>query len=213
MEKLTIQEMSEIASNVAPIKEDIFTNPGAFQNLFNFGKMLASSLIIPQNYQQKPMDCAIAIDMANRMNVSPMFVMQNLYVVKGKPSWSGQACISMLQNYKEYKKVRPVYFGEKDSDNWGCYIKVETADGEFIKGPEVTMKMAKAEGWISNPKWKNMPEQMLGYRAAAFFARLYIPNLLMGCCVEGESEDITPARPKALDPFAKEETTNDTDKQ
>jgi len=205
--------MSEIASNITPIKEDIFTNPVAFQNLFNFGKMLASSLIIPQNYQQKPMDCAIAIDMANRMNVSPMFVMQNLYVVKGKPSWSGQACISMLQNYKEYKKVRPVYFGEKDTDNWGCYIKVETVDGEVIKGPEVTMKMAKAEGWISNPKWKNMPEQMLGYRAAAFFARLHIPNLLMGCCVEGEAEDIAPARPKAHDPFEKEETVNDTDKQ
>ena len=30
MEKLTIQEMSEIASNITPIKEDIFTNPGAF---------------------------------------------------------------------------------------------------------------------------------------------------------------------------------------
>ena len=213
MNELTIQEMDKLASEITPITDEIFVTPGEFQNLYNFGKMYASSSMIPQNFQRKPMDCAIAIDMANRMHVSPMFVMQNLYVVKGKPSWSGQACISMLQNYKEYKKVRPVYFGEKDTDNWGCYIKVETVDGEVIKGPEVTMKMAKAEGWISNPKWKNMPEQMLGYRAAAFFARLHIPNLLMGCCVEGEAEDIAPARPKAHDPFEKEETVNDTDKQ
>lgn len=212
MGELKAEDMDKLAGGITPITNDIFVVPGEFQNLYNFGKMFASSSVIPQNYQQKPMDCAIAIDMANRMGVSPMFVMQNLYVVKGKPSWSGQACISMLQNYKEYKKVRPVYFGEKNTEDWGCYIKVETVDGEIIKGPEVTMKMAKAEGWISNPKWKNMPEQMLGYRAAAFFARLYIPNLLMGCSVEGEAEDIAPERPKAVDPFAKEETANDTDK-
>lgn len=212
MGELKAEEMDKLAGGITPITNDIFVVPGEFQNLYNFGKMFASSSVIPQNYQQKPMDCAIAIDMANRMGVSPMFVMQNLYVVKGKPSWSGQACISMLQNYKDYKKVRPVYFGEKDTENWGCYIKVETVDGEVIKGPEVTIKMAKAEGWLSNPKWKNMPEQMLGYRAAAFFARLYIPNLLMGCSVEGEAEDISPERPKAVDPFAKEEATNDTDK-
>ena len=58
-----------------------------------------------------------------------------------------------------------------------------------------------------------MPELMLAYRAAAFFARIHIPNLLMGCFVEGEAEDISPERPKAVDPFAKEEATNDTDKQ
>ena len=209
MDELTGKEMDKLASEITPITKDIFVIPGEFQNLYNFGKMFAVSSVIPQNYQQKPMDCAIAIDMANRMGVSPLFVMQNLYVVKGKPSWSGQACISMLQNYKDYKKVRPVYFGEKNTEDWGCYIKVDTEDGEVIKGPEVTIKMAKAEGWISNPKWRNMPEQMLGYRAAAFFARLYIPNLLMGCCVEGEAEDIAPERPKAVDPFGTKEDTND----
>ena len=52
------------------------------------------------------------------------------------------------------------------------------------------MKMAKDEGWLSNSKWKSMSEQMLGYRAAAFFARLYIPNALMGVYVEGEVDDI-----------------------
>ena len=209
MGELKAEEMDKLAGGITPITNDIFVVPGEFQNLYNFGKMFASSSVIPQNYQQKPMDCAIAIDMANRMGVSPMFVMQNLYVVKGKPSWSGQACISMLQNYKEYKKVRPVYCGEKDTENWGCYIKVETADGEVIKGPEVTIKMARLEGWTSNKKWQTMPELMLAYRAAAFFARIHVPNLLMGCFVEGEAEDVSPEKPKAVDPFGTKEDTND----
>lgn len=56
------------------------------------------------------------------------------------------------------------------------------------------MKMAAAEGWMSNPKWKNMPEQMLFYRAAAFFARMYCPSELLGAIVEGEPEDIEASR-------------------
>jgi hypothetical protein len=35
-----------------------------------------------------------------------------------------------------------------------------------------------------------MPELMLAYRASAFFARVHIPNALMGVAVEGEVEDI-----------------------
>lgn len=171
-----------------------FANAENFQKIFDIGKMFASSQLVPQNYQNKPMDCTIAVDMANRMGVSPMMVMQNLYVVKGKPSWSGQACMSLIRGSGEFRKVRPVYTGEKGTDSWGCFIRAEDAEtGEIIKGTEVTIGMAKAEEWYqkNGSKWKTMPEQMLAYRAAAFFARVYIPNALMGVSVEGEVEDIS----------------------
>ena len=206
MDELTVKE------GALPVSADVFAKTESFQELFNIGKMFASSSLVPQAYQGKAMDCAIAVDMANRMGLSPMMVMQNLYVVKGKPSWSGQACMGMLKNAKEFKEVNPVYFGEKGTEDRGCYIKAVTKEGELIEGPEVTLKMARIEGWASNKKWQTMPELMLAYRAAAFFARIHIPNLLMGCFVEGEAEDISPERPKAVDPFAKEEATNDTDK-
>ena len=57
-----------------------FSNSQSFQKLYDIGKMFASSSLVPAAYQGKPMDCTIAVDMANRMNVNPMFVMQNLYV-------------------------------------------------------------------------------------------------------------------------------------
>lgn len=183
-----------------------FSTPENFQKLFDIGKMFASSELIPQNYQKKPMDCAIAVDMANRMGVSPMMVMQNLYIVKGKPTWSGQACMSMIRGSKEFRSVRPVYTGERETDSWGCYIKaIDNETGEVVTGTEVTIGMAKKEGWYSKPdrygnetsKWQTMPEQMLAYRAAAFFARVYIPNSLMGVYVEGEPEDMEPERKNA----------------
>lgn len=177
-----------------------FANSQNFQEIFNIGKMFASSTLVPQAYQGKPMDCTIAVDMANRMNVSPMFVMQNLYVVKGKPSWSGQACMSMVKASPNFKDVKHVYTGEKGTDTWGCYVKgIRVSDGEVVIGPEVTIAMAKAEKWYSKidkygnetSKWQTMPELMLAYRASAFFARVHIPNALMGCAVEGEVEDLT----------------------
>ena len=194
MEEIMVTEKHEIT---AP-----FADADSFQKLYDIGKMFASSQLVPQAYQGKPMDCTIAVDMANRMGISPMMVMQNLYVVKGKPSWSGQACMSLIRGAKEFKDVRPVYTGERDTDSWGCYIKATYRDtGEVVRGTEVTIGMAKAEEWYqkSGSKWKTMPEQMLAYRAAAFFARVYIPNALMGVSVEGEVEDIVKPELMATD--------------
>lgn len=176
------------------LADNAFANRESFQALYDMGKMFATSALVPQNYQGKPMDCAIAVDMANRMGVSPMMVMQNLYVVKGKPSWSGQACMSMIKGSSEFTNVRPVYTGERNTDTWGCYIQAEYKNtGEVVKGTEVTIQMAKTEGWYgkTGSKWQTIPELMLAYRAAAFFARVYLPNALMGVYVEGEAEDIT----------------------
>ena len=55
------------------------------------------------------------------------------------------------------------------------------------------MQMAKAEGWTFNSKWRNMPEQMLAYRAAAFFARIHCPEALMGAQTVEEVQDVTAA--------------------
>ena len=114
MDEMILNEKFDLASP--------FTDADSFQNIYNIGKMFASSQLVPQAYQGKAMDCTIAVDMANRMGVSPMMVMQNLYVVKGKPSWSGQACMSMIRAAKEYKNVRPVYTGERGTDSWGLSL-------------------------------------------------------------------------------------------
>lgn len=171
-----------------------------FRNNYKVAQYLSKSSLIPQQYQGKPEDCAIALDMADRMGVSPLMVMQSLYVVKGKPSWSGQACMSFIK--AKYGEAEPVYTGQRGTDTRGCFVRVTKPDGTVIEGTEVTIGMAKAEGWTSNKKWINMPELMLAYRAAAFFARVYCPEILMGVAVEGEIEDIQPTKAqKAPNPF------------
>ena len=177
---------------------NVWQDKEAFNQLLGGSQMLSQSSLVPQNYQGKPQDCFIATEMATRMGISPIFVMQNLYVVKGKPSWAGQACMAMINNCGKFRDVKHVYTGKKGTDDRGCYVTaVRISDGEVVNGTEVTISMAKAEGWTSNSKWKNMTEQMLGYRAASFFARMYCPEALMGLQTAEEVADTQPAQNSA----------------
>lgn len=166
----------------------------SFEMSYRMGKAYARTSLVPKAYQDRPEDCAVAIDMALRVGLHPLMVMQNMYVVQGKPSWSGQACIALMRN--NYKDVKKHFVGNPDTDDWGCYYTAVDSNGEEIKGSTVTIKMAKKEGWYgkSGSKWQSMPEQMLTYRAAAFFVRANCPEILMGCSVEGEPEDIAASK-------------------
>ena len=170
---------------------DIWTNKETFNQVLRAADMLSKTQMIPQQYQGKPQDCFLALEMAYRTGLPPLTVLQNLYIVKGKPSWSGQACLALINSCGRFRDAHPVYVGERGSDQRGCYVTaVRLCDGETVNGPVVDIAMAKGEGWTSNTKWRTMPELMLAYRASAFFARTNCPEALMGAQVEGEWEDI-----------------------
>lgn len=198
-EVMVQEQAKEIVS--APQNElaptSVWTDQAQFNQLARAAKMLSETNIIPQNYQGKPQDCFVAIEMATRMNISPLVVMQNMYVVKGKPSWAGQACTMLINSCGKFKDVKHIYTGKKGTDERGCYVSaVRISDGVELNGVEVTINMAKAEGWTSNPKWRNMPELMLAYRASAFFARVYCPEALMGVQTYEEVIDTDPTEEK-----------------
>ena len=173
---------------LAPVT--VWTDKKQFDQLFRVANMLSQTSIIPATYQGKPYDCFVALEMATRMGVSPLVVMQNMYVVKGKPAWAGQACTMFINSCGKFTQVKHVYTGEKGTDSRGCYVTAtRISDGVQVNGVEVTIAMAKAEGWTSNTKWRNMPELMLAYRASAFFARVHCPEALMGVQLADEIYD------------------------
>lgn len=169
------------------------TDVRSYKMLDGIAKRYANSMIVPEQYQHNPDNCFVACELANRMNVSPTLVMQNLYIVKGKPAWSGQACIALINGTGQFSPLRFVFVGERNTPSYGCYVTcTRKADGEQLYGSTITMQMAKDEGWSTKDgsKWKTMPEQMLQYRAASFFARIYCPAALMGLQTVEEVEDV-----------------------
>lgn len=186
-------------SNESVVPRNVWSDKAAFNQTLKMAQMLSQSALVPQNYQNKPQDCFIAIDIASRLGCSPIYVMQNLYVVKGKPSWAGQACMAIIMASNRFANVRLCYVGKPGTDERGCMVKAtRLCDGEEVQGTLVTMAMAKGEGWTSNSKWRTMPEQMLGYRAASFFARLHCPDALMGLQTDDEIVDVDSAKRSSL---------------
>ena len=196
---------------LAPVT--VWTDKKQFDQLLRAANMLSQTSIIPATYQGKPQDCFVALEMATRMGVSPLVVMQNMYVVKGKPAWAGQACTMFINSCGKFTQVKHVYTGEKGTDNRGCYVTAtRISDGIQVNGVEVTLAMAKAEGWTANTKWRTMPELMLAYRASAFFARVHCPEALMGVQLADEIYDAdanrNATRTATLTAALKEENTN-----
>ena len=207
----------EQTTELAPVT--VWTDKKQFDQLLRAANMLSQTSIIPATYQGKPQDCFVALEMATRMGVSPLVVMQNMYVVKGKPAWAGQACTMFINSCGKFTQVKHVYTGEKGTDSRGCYVTAtRISDGVQVNGVEVTIAMAKAEGWTVDPrpsipsKWKTMPELMLAYRASAFFARVHCPEALMGVQLADEIYDTETSRnakkTSTLTAALKEDTIN-----
>lgn len=194
---------------------DIWSDPKAFETAARMANALSSSTIVPKSYQGERGlgNCMIALEMANRLHTSPLMVMQNLYIVNGNPAWSSQYIIAMINNSKKYK-TEIQFEIEGTGENMSCYAYVETYDGRTVKGPLITMKMAKEEGWSTKggSKWKTMPEVMIRYRAASFFGRLNCPDMIMGMySVEEVLEDDFVGMKQASNAETKKTLTNLSD--
>lgn len=203
------------------MQERTMWNDAALMNIsWRTADMLSKASIIPQQYRGKPGDCLIAMDMANRMGISPIMVMQSSQVVQGNFMWRGTACKALIDGCGKFKNSRYIMVGKEGTPTWGCKMAAtRTRTGEQVFGPVVTWKMAVDEGWVNKngSKWKTMPELMLRYRAASFFAKTECPEVLMGFQtaeeqmdiveIEGLAEQLPPSVPTAeLPPEAPEDT-------
>ncbi len=173
--------------------DGVFTGIQQFENAQRIAKALASSALVPKEYQGQTglANTLVAMEIAGRMGLSPLQVMQNLHIIHGRPSWSSQFIIAMINGCGRFTPLDYNVSGEGDSLSCFAYA-TEIATGKELRGPVVTMAMAKREGWAtkSGSKWQTMPDLMVRYRAAAFWGRLYVPEFLVGMKTQEEVVDI-----------------------
>lgn len=196
-----------------------------FEVTQRMAKMYSESTIVPEVYKGNVGNCAIALDMAMRMKVNPLMVMQNLDIVRGKPSFSSKFLIATVNisgrftslkfkkkilgkvgviKYRDnvwdasIKKNRQVIkdFDGSNLDNIECVaFAKDLSTGEVLESDPVSISLAVQEGWYTKDgsKWVTMPMLMLSYRAAAFWTRLYCPEISMGFLTKEEIDDIQEA--------------------
>jgi hypothetical protein len=171
----------------------VFSGIRAFEDAQRIAKALASSTLIPPQFQgqQGFANCLVALEIAGRMNISPFLCMQHLHIIHGRPSWSSAFIIAMVNGCGRFTPLRFEISGEGDS--LACYaVATDIKTQQELKGPTITMLMAKKEGWStkSGSKWLTMPELMIRYRAAAFWGRLFAGDLLVGLQTQEEVIDV-----------------------
>lgn len=191
-EEEVIKEKKEI-ENVSSELSNSYSNGESFLLAQRVAKALSTSTIIPVAYQNNMPNCLIALEMSQRLKLSPFIVMQNMYIVYGNPSWSSTFLIAQINSSKNFKgSLNFQLEGEVNTDSRTCTAWIKDKDGSALIGTPVSILMAKSEGWFGKKgsKWQTMPEQMLRYRAAAFFARLYCPEVTMGLQTSDEIVDV-----------------------
>jgi hypothetical protein len=171
----------------------VFSGIRAFEDAQRIAKALASSTLIPPQFQGQNgfANCLVALEIAGRMNISPFLCMQHLHIIHGRPSWSSAFIIAMVNGCGRFTPLRFEISGEGDS--LACYaVATDIKTQQELKGPTITMLMAKKEGWStkSGSKWITMPELMIRYRAAAFWGRLFAGDLLVGLQTQEEVIDV-----------------------
>ena len=244
----TLQELRSPAPREAsmPAVTMGFGSLQSFELMQRAARMLTHSTLVPVAYRAKTEvkefgkvvgyednhnglpNCVVALNMAQRMGADPLMVMQNLYIVEGRPSWSSQFIIAAINSCGRYSPLRfnlseatepeeVTYNATEWQDPPGggkarkvtvqrkvtvrhqtCYAwAVEKETNERLQSPTISIQMAIDEGWLTKngSKWQTMPEVMLRYRAAAFFGKLYAPELLMGLQTAEESTDIIDINP------------------
>lgn len=171
----------------------VFSSDHAFIAAQRMGKALASSSLVPDAYRNNLANVLVAMELASRIGASVLMVMQNLDIVHGRPSWRSSFLIATVNASGRFTPLRPRWEGKRGTAEWGCQmVAKERESGEECVGTLITMAMADAEGWTkkNGSKWRTMPEQMLMYRAASFWTRVYAPELSLGMATAEEASDI-----------------------
>jgi len=174
-----------------------FSSENAFVSVQRMAKALASSTLVPDAYRGEANlgNCIIALELSQRIGASVMAVMQSMVPIHGKPTWSASFLIATVNSCGRFSPMRFRWVGKEGTDEWGCRaFAVERDSNLELVGALVNINMAKVEGWYgkSGSKWKTMPEQMLQYRAGAFWCRTYAPEIALGMHTSEEVQD-TPA--------------------
>jgi hypothetical protein len=175
---------NEIVKSTQAVQQFNFFNPEHFATMQRACTLFASSELVPDMYKisdKNPKEkaianCMIALEMAQRIGASPLMVMQNLFIVYGRPGWSSKFLIASVNTcgrfealdfkitslgiikdieYVEYrwdsaakKKLPHVSKFAKDVENLECVaFTKEIKSGKILESPPVSIKIAIQEGW------------------------------------------------------------------
>lgn len=189
MENLPEEVKSQEVQATFDRNASLFFDVAKFTHCQRVARVFAESTMVPDQFQKNIGNCMIALNLADRMQCDPFMLMQNMYIVHGKPGIESKLAIALIN---QSGKFTPLQFKlEGNGDGRKCTAHAVHKETKEELSQTVSIQMAKAEGWTLKlgSKWKTMPDLMLQYRSAMFFARTFCPEVLLGMQTREELHD------------------------
>ena len=130
-----------------------FSNGDAFKLACAMAERIADSSLLPEDSRGKPENVLIAMDYASRLpNISPIMLIQNMDVVKGRPALRGTFLAGLINHSPLFSRLKYEFRGTdnpggKPSPDYGCRAyAVERVDTRHTHGTGCTLASACAAG-------------------------------------------------------------------
>lgn len=174
---------------------EIYTSSAAFAHVQRIAKVFASSDLVPAAYRGNLANCILGVELALRLNVPVMMLMQHTYPFQGKPAMEGKFVVGLLNMRGPYVGgVRYEYTGKGETRSCTAIGIREDGTRDTVT---VDVPMAKAMGWWQrNQMWHHITDQMLSYRSAAWLARRHCPEIIFGLQTVEEVSDVVDVTPE-----------------
>ena len=205
--RVEADEVAKTALATAPPPRELVTTDNSenacyldtakFNQMWRAAKLFADTELVPQQYRKRPADCFVAMQMAFRLNADPMMLMQNTYIVHGRPGMEAKFVIALMNSRGPFTgPVQWTFAGEGRNRSCTAYA-THKITGEVCQAT-VTWDIVEKEGWSKKDgsKWLTMPDMMFQYRSASFLCNLYCPEVKMGMMTVDELIDIVPSEPQ-----------------
>jgi hypothetical protein len=184
-------------SNALTLKNSL--EPTTLQEAMKFSDILASSTMVPRDFQGKPGNVLVAIQWGREVGLGPLQALQNIAVINGRPSIWGDAAIALVRGHPDCLSVKEGVEGEGEARQGWCEV---TRRGEQPQRRTFSIADAKRAGlWGKSGPWTQYPDRMLQVRARGFAIRDVFPDALRGVLTREEAED-TPPEPRHVENLA-----------
>jgi hypothetical protein len=182
------------------IRQNNFTIvPQNLTEAMTFADMIAKSSFCPDAMKGKSGDVLVAIQMGSEIGLSPMQALQNIAVIKGRPTLWGDAALAVVMAHPSYISHREWMYGSIKDGTRTAYITINRKNSEeYIVS--FSIEQAKTAGlWNKVGPWTQYPDRMLQMRARGFAIRDKFADALRGINIREEVEDYNDKPKKKVD--------------
>lgn len=183
--------MSELQVYSPP--DQMSLEPKSFEEAWRFAEIAAKSDMVPKNYQDKPENVLVAVQMGRRVGIGAMQSVQNIANINGIPAMYGDLLLAICLTHSSCVDVVEKMTGT--GDNMAAHCMAQRHGRKLVsrsfsiadaKTAGLWQGMSIKEDWKRKQSpWVKYPKRMLQMRARSWALRDTFPDVLQGLgCVE-----------------------------